>query len=143
VPYKGNAPAMIDLIAGRVDFAFNTITISQGELADGDLRALAVSTKTRSSFLPGIPTLAESGLPNYDQSLYTGLVVLSGTPREIVQRLYQAMSEAIASPDVLASIRQAGGDVIATKSPEEFDAFLAREASRYDRLIKENGIKVE
>jgi tripartite-type tricarboxylate transporter receptor subunit TctC len=71
VPYKGNAPAMGDLIAGRIDFAFNTITSSIAYLTQSQLRALAVSTKSRSDFLPNIPALAEAGLPNYDQSLYS------------------------------------------------------------------------
>jgi tripartite-type tricarboxylate transporter receptor subunit TctC len=143
VPYKGNAPAMGDLIAGRIDFAFNTITSSIAYLNQGHLRALAVSTKSRSDSLPNIPTLAESGLPNYDQSLYTGLVVLAGTPRDIVQRLHQTLHEASVSPEVVASIRRSGGDVIATQSQEEFDAFLAREGARYDRLIKQTGLKLE
>src|SRR5215471_1607686 len=126
VPYKGNAPAMGDLIAGRIDFAFNTITSSIAYLTQGQLRALAVSTKSRSDFLPNIPALAEAGLPNYDQSLYTGLVVLAAMPRDIVHRLHQALSEASSSPEVVASIRRAGGDVIVTKSAEEFDAFLTQ-----------------
>jgi tripartite-type tricarboxylate transporter receptor subunit TctC len=143
VPYKGNTPAMGDLIAGRIDFAFNTITSSIAYLNQGQLRALAVSTKSRSDLLPNIPTLAEAGLPNYDQSLYTGLVVLAATPRDIVHRLHQALSEASSSPEVVASIRRAGGDVIVTKSAEEFDAFLAQAAARDDRLIKQTGLKVE
>jgi tripartite-type tricarboxylate transporter receptor subunit TctC len=143
VPYKGNAPAMGDLIAGRIDFAFNTITSSIAYLGQGQLRALAVSTKSRSDALPNIPTLAESGVPDYDQSLFTGLVVRAATPRDIVHRLHQALSEASASPEVVASIRRTGGDVIATRSPEEFDAFLAQEGARYDRLIRQTGLKVE
>ena len=143
VPYKGNSPAMGDLIAGRIDFAFNTITSSIAYLNQGQLRALAVSTKSRSDLLPNIPTLVEAGLPNYDQSLYTGLAVLAATPRDIVHRLHQALSEASSSPEVVASIRRAGGDVIVTKSAEEFDAFLAQAAARYDRLIKQTGLKVE
>jgi tripartite-type tricarboxylate transporter receptor subunit TctC len=142
VPYKGNAPAMGDLIAGRIDFAFNTITSSITLLNQGQLRALAVSTRIRSGALPNVPTLAESGLPNYDQSLYTGLVVLAGTPRAIVRRLHQALHEASTSPEVVASIRRAGGDVIVTQSPEEFDAFLAQTGARYDRLIRQTGLKV-
>jgi tripartite-type tricarboxylate transporter receptor subunit TctC len=142
VPYKGNAPAMGDLIAGRIDFAFNTITSSITLLNQGQLRALAVSTRIRSGALPNVPTLAESRLPNYDQSLYTGLVVLAGTPRAIVRRLHQALHEASTSPEVVASIRRAGGDVIVTQSPEEFDAFLAQTGARYDRLIRQTGLKV-
>jgi tripartite-type tricarboxylate transporter receptor subunit TctC len=143
VPYKGNAPAMGDLIAGRIDFAFNTITSSIAYLTQSQLRALAVSTKSRSDFLPNIPALAEAGLPNYDQSLYTGLVVLAATPRDIVHRLHQALSEASSSPEVVASIRRAGGDVIVTKSAEEFDAFLTQTAARYEGLIRRTGLKVE
>ena len=143
VPYKGNAPAMGDLIAGRIDFAFNTITSSIAYLTQGQLRALTVSTKSRSDFLPNIPALAEAGLPNYDQSLYTGLVVLAATPRDIVRRLHSALHEAAASPEVIASIRRAGGDVIVTRSPEEFDAFLAQLGVRYDRLIRQTGLKLE
>jgi tripartite-type tricarboxylate transporter receptor subunit TctC len=143
VPYKGNAPAMGDLIAGRIDFAFNTITSSIAYLTQGQLLALAVSTKSRSDFLPNIPALAEAGLPNYDQSLYTGLVVLAATPRDIVHRLHQALSEASSSPEVVASIRRAGGDVIVTKSAEEFDAFLTQTAARYEGLIRRTGLKVE
>jgi tripartite-type tricarboxylate transporter receptor subunit TctC len=143
VPYKGNAPAMGDLIAGRIDFAFNTITSSIAYLGQGQLRALAVSTKSRSDALPNVPTLAESGVPDYDQSLFTGLVVRAATPRDIVRRLHQALNEASAFPEVVASIRRTGGDVIATRSPEEFDAFLAQEGVRYDRLIRQTGLKVE
>jgi tripartite-type tricarboxylate transporter receptor subunit TctC len=143
VPYKGNAPAMGDLIAGRIDFAFNTITSSLAYLDQGRLRALAVSTKSRADALPDVPTLAEQGLPDYDQSLFTGLVVLAATPRDIVRRLYSALSEASASPEVVASIRRAGGEVVATRSPEEFDAFLAQVGARYARLIRQTGLKLE
>jgi tripartite-type tricarboxylate transporter receptor subunit TctC len=93
--------------------------------------------------LPNIPALAEAGLPNYDQSLYTGLVVLAGTPRDTVHRLHRALSEASAAPEVASSIRRAGSDVIITKSAEEFDAFLAQTAARYDSLISQTGLKVE
>ncbi len=82
-------------------------------------------------------------MPDYDQSLFTGLVVRAATPRDIVRRLHQALNEASASSEVVASIRRTGGDVIATRSPEEFDAFLAQEGARYDRLIRQTGLKVE
>jgi tripartite-type tricarboxylate transporter receptor subunit TctC len=143
VPYWGNAPALMDLIAGRVDFAFTTMTTSLDQVRQGELRALAVSTKTRAAAMPDIPTLAESGLPNYDQTLYTGLVVLSGTPRDIVRRLHEALSNAIASPEVISSMQRAGGDVVATKSAGEFDVFLGEERAQYDRLITETGLKAE
>lgn len=143
VPYKGNGPAFADVLSGRVDFIFNSLTNSIPQAERGDARILAISTAKRSSALPNVPTLDEIGLKGYDQSLYTGLAVRAGTPPAIVAKLHDALNKAMAAPDLRKRALQVGVELNPSASPEEFQAFLARESARYERIARETGIRIE
>lgn len=129
VPYKGIATAMSDVIAGRVEFAFDGGNSSGPHIKDGRLRALGVTSAKRSPAFPDVPTLAEQGLPGYSYSVYLGLLAPAGTPNEIVQRLGQALRAALASVPVRERFRRDGAEP-GTMTPEAFTQFLQQDLQR-------------
>jgi tripartite-type tricarboxylate transporter receptor subunit TctC len=140
VPYKGGGAAVTDLISGRVSMMLETIPNALPLARSGQMRAIAVTTKERSSSAPDIPTLAESGLPNFDVSAWTGLFVPAGTPRAIVDRL-NAETRRIAGEKHYVDLVQAMGTNVAASSPEEFGAFVRDDIARWTRVIEHAGIQ--
>ena len=138
VPYTGNANAVRDLMGGRLAFVFTGL-IPKG--AD-QLRVLGVSTESRSSFYPDVPSLSEVGLPGFSVAIWTGVVAPAGTPRSVVTRLNGAMVKAAASPDTLERLKKAELEP-KTNTPEEFGAFLKAETEKYAKIVKTLGIKPE
>ena len=106
IPYKGTGPALTDLLGGHIPMAFAPIPASHANVAAGKLRALAVTSTTRSSLLPDVPTMAEAGLAGFDASLYYGLVAPAGTPRPIIDKLNKALRDALASDEVKKQLGQ-------------------------------------
>src|SRR5471030_775532 len=100
IPYKGTGPALTDLLGGHIPMAFAPIPASHANVSAGLLRALAVTSTTRSSLLPDVPTVSESGLPGFDASLYYGLVAPAGTPRPVIDKLNKTLQAALASAEV-------------------------------------------
>ncbi len=143
VPYKGGGPATVDLLGGRISFAFLGLTPIMGHIKSGQLRALAISSPRRSSSAPDIPTVEESmGWPSFDYSNWIGAFVPASTPLATIAKLQEAMSMAIASPDVRAKLRQGGIDPIGT-STDEFERFWKHEVAKYAGIIKIAGVEVE
>jgi len=142
IPYKGSNPLITDLIGGHVKVGFNPIPVSRGALDNGLIRALAGTSLRRSTLLPDVPTLAESGLPGYDATLHYGLVAPAGTPRPIVERLNQELRAALATEEVRRRIIQEGGEPMPT-TPEEHAAIIDREETKWSALIKSIGLKAE
>jgi tripartite-type tricarboxylate transporter receptor subunit TctC len=142
VPYKGAAPALGGLIAGEVNVLFSEMLTAAPQLKSGKLRALAVTTAARTPFLPDLPTIAESGLPGYDVSVWYGLLAPAGTPKTIVVRLNNEAARALATPDLKERFARMGSTA-ASSTPEEFDAFIKRDYERWARVIKSAGIKPE
>lgn len=140
VPYKGNSPAMADLLAGRVLVMFDQIATGMPQVRAGKLRALGVTTAKRSAIAPDLPTLAESGLPGFDVSTWHGLVAPAGTPREVVATLNAAVRKALAAPEVRAKFKADGIDPVAT-TPEEFGALIKSELERWREVVKASGAK--
>lgn len=140
VPYKGNGPAMPDVMSGRVSMIFEAYGSGKGYLAGGKLRALGVSSATRVSTAPDIPTLAEQGVPGYSFYTWMGLVAPAGTPKEVVQKLSEAL-HAVYSNKALKERFKAEGIEDTYMSPAEFNAFMAKEVEDITRLSKE--IKLE
>lgn len=134
VPYKGIATAMSDIIAGRVDFAFDGGNSAGPQVKDGRLRALGVTSAKRSPAFPDMPTLAEQGLPGYSYTVYLGLLAPAGTPREIVQRLGQALRVALASAPVRERFRRDGAEA-GTMTPEAFTQFLQQDQERTMKVV--------
>lgn len=142
VPYKGGAPAQVDLIAGHVQVSFDSLSTALVHIRSGRLRVLAVTTEQRSPVLPAVPTVAEAALPGFEVSGWFGVVAPAGTPSEIVNRLNAEMRKALASPDVNERLTSMG-HVVSDNAPQEFAAFIARELGRYARIIREAGIRAD
>ncbi|MDF3885195.1 Bug family tripartite tricarboxylate transporter substrate binding protein [Cupriavidus basilensis] len=140
VPYKGNGPAMPDVMSGRVSMIFEAYGSGKGYLAGGKLRALGVSSTTRVSTAPDIPTLAEQGVPGYSFYTWMGLVAPAGTPKEVVQKLSEAL-HAVYSNNALKERFKSEGIEDTFMSPSVFNAFMAKEVEDVTRLSKE--IKLE
>ena len=142
VPYKGAAPAMQDLLGGRIDLMFDNLASSLAQVKAGKVRALAVTTARRSSLAPELPTIAESGLPDFDISTWFGVFAPAGVPREVVDRLHAEFTRALAAPDVREKMLALGAEPVGTR-PEEFAAYIRREADKYARVIKASGAKAD
>ncbi|QYY33934.1 tripartite tricarboxylate transporter substrate binding protein (plasmid) [Cupriavidus pinatubonensis] len=142
VPYKGIAPAMSDVIAGRVDFAFDGGNSSGPQVKDGRLRALGVTSAKRSPAFPDIPTLAEQGLAGYSYTVYLGLLAPAGTPKEIVQRLSQALLASLASAPVRERFRRDGAEP-GTMTPEAFTRFLQQDLQRTMKIVADLKLEKE
>jgi tripartite-type tricarboxylate transporter receptor subunit TctC len=140
VPYKGGGAAVTDLISGRVSMMLETIPNALPLARSGQMRAIAVTTKERSSSAPDIPTLAESGLPDFDVSAWTGLFVPVGTPRAIVDRL-NTETRKITGEKRYVDLIQSMGTNVAASSPEEFGAFVRDDIARWTKVIEHAGIQ--
>ena len=142
VPYRGDTPAITDLMAGHVQLAFLSIQPLIPQVKAGTLRALAITSGKRSAAVPDLPTVAESGLPGYDIGTWWGLLAPAKTPRPIVDRLAAAMRKATAVPSVKERFA-AGGNAAQSNSPEEFAAMIKSEVGRYRELASAAGVKPE
>ena len=142
VPYKGIAPAMTDLMGGEVQLMFGTIVALVPHIQAGKLRALAVTSRKRSALLPDVPTLAESGLPDYQAGSWYGIEAPAGTPREIIDRLNGAMVKALKQPEVAKRLGAEGAEVIGS-TPEEFGAHIKAELARVGAVVRAAGIRAE
>ncbi|MGN5478005.1 Bug family tripartite tricarboxylate transporter substrate binding protein [Cupriavidus basilensis] len=136
IPYKGNGPAMPDVMSGRVSMIFEAYGSGKGYLAGNKLKALGVSSATRVSTSPDIPTLAEQGVPGYSFYTWMGLVAPAGTPKEVVQKLSDAL-HAVYSNKALKERFKAEGIEDSFMSPADFNAFMAKEGCRRDYLVQE------
>lgn len=142
VPYKGAGPVMADLLGGRVDLHFASLPAALSLVKGGKLRALAVTSVRRVPSLPEVPTLIESGFPDFDYHVFYGVLVPTGTPRAIITRLNAEINRAIETADMRASLAESGVDVHAG-TPEEFGAFLTNERTKWARAVKESGATVD
>ena len=142
IPYKGLAPALSDMLGGQVQLMFNSIVALVPQVKAGKVRAIAVTSKTRSSLLPDVPTLAESGLPGYEAGSWYGILVPAATPREIVNRLNAEIVRAVKTPEMRSRLSGEGADPIGS-SPEEFADHIRAEMARIGKVIRDAGIKPE
>ena len=142
IPYKGAAPAAAALLAGDTQVAFSTPTNLLPHVKTGKLRALASSTARRSPFSPELPTLAESGYPGFEYSSWTGLLGPAGTPRDVVQKLNEAVMKALAEKETRDKMFQNGIQPVGS-TPEEFGRFIALDLARSAKIIRESGIQPE
>jgi tripartite-type tricarboxylate transporter receptor subunit TctC len=142
IPYKGGGPAMADLVSGNVTMSFASMTSALPFIKDGRLRPLAVSSRTRSTQLPDVPTMIEAGLPNFEVRDWQGMFLPRGTPRAIVDKLAKGVVSVLRQPDTVERFTAQGMEVIAS-SPDEFRTAIASEISRWAKVIKEAGIKAE
>lgn len=142
VPYKGAGPAITDLVGGRLDFMITTLPSIVGFLDSGKATPLAVTTPERAKRLPEVPTIAESGYPDYQTAGWYGFAVPKGAPPEVVTKLRDATVAAMQSPDVQKSLDIEGAVVIGS-TPEEFGAFMQSESQRWAELIAKTGLTTD
>ena len=143
VPYKGGAPSVAALLAGDVQLSFATPPSVLPHVQSGRLRALAVTSRQRTPLVPGVPGMAEAGLPDYEISFWYGFFVPAGTPKDIVKKLYDATAAVLAQPAVGRMLEKEGTETSGSKSPEDFAAFIAEDAKLWARLVKESGAKAD
>ena len=142
IPYKGTGPALTDLLGGHIPMAFAPIPASHPNVTAGKLRALAVTSTTRSSLLPEVPTMVEAGLPGFDASLYYGLAAPAGTPRPIVDKLNKVLREALGSDDVRKQLGNDGTE-ITPGTPEDYAAFIDMDEKKWSQLLRTSGVEQE
>jgi tripartite-type tricarboxylate transporter receptor subunit TctC len=140
VPFRGAAPAMIDVMGGRTNMVFGSIPSTITHLRSGKLRALGVGAAQRSALLPNVPTISESGLPGYQAANWIGIVAPAGTPDAIVAKLHKEISTMQESPEVIKQLTNQGASIMRMSSAE-FGKFIASETVKWGRVVKDAGIK--
>jgi tripartite-type tricarboxylate transporter receptor subunit TctC len=143
IPYKGSAPALADMMAGRIDLMFDNLASALPSIRSEKVRALAVTTPKRSGFLPALPTLDESGLKGFDMTTWWGVSVAAKTPQPVVERLSAEILKAMDSADMKERLRNMGSEPPAIRTPEQFAAFVAAELKTYTELVKRSGAKAD
>ncbi len=142
VPYKGSAPALMDLIAGRIDIMFDNIPLPLPHIKAGKLRALAVTAAQRSPSLPDVPTLAEAGVPGFDVSSWYGIYAPAGLPQDMLAKLNAAFNEALRTPEIRERLASQGWTVVGG-TPEQFSAHTQAELERWARVVKSANVRID
>jgi tripartite-type tricarboxylate transporter receptor subunit TctC len=143
VPFKGGAPAVQSVLSGDTQISFATPPSVLPLVQAGRLRALAVTSRERTPLVPGVPGMADAGLPDYEISFWYGFFVPAGTPAEATRRLYAATSQALRAPNVNQTLAREGTEVSGSASPEDFAAFITEDAKLWARLVRDSGAKAE
>ena len=141
VPYKGSGPAIVGLLGGEVDFMFDSLSSSLPQIRAGKFRAIAMASAQRSRILPDVPTVAESGVPGFDVSVWYAVLAAAGTPAPIVQRLNAEVIRAMRTPEARERIEGAGYDIVGS-TPEQADAFIRQEIVRWGKVVRDSGASV-
>ena len=142
IPYKGGAPATTDLMGGQVDMMFEQMYSASPSIKSGKLRALAITSKTRSPLFPDLPTMVEAGVPGYQSQNWQGLVGPAGLPPAIVKQLNELVNKALADPAIKEQMLGQGNE-LGGGTPEQFAAFIKSEAQVWSKLVKSAQIKPE
>jgi len=142
VPYKGTSQATTDVMSGQVQIAFPSMTSTLPFVKSGKLKGLAMTALRRSPLAPDMPTVAEAGVPGYQASIWNGMLVPGATPKAIVTRLNQEVVKVLKSPETQQRYAGMGADIL-YGTPEEFDAFTRAEMKKWDKVIREAGIRVD
>lgn len=142
VPYKGSAPLLTDVLAGRVDMTFDSYTVYEEHIRSGKVRALGVTSTTRMKALPQVPAIAEAGLAGYDVSNWLGLLAPANTPREVVMTLHAALRKTMANPELRTQLQGLGIEPT-FGTPEEFSALIRGDIPRWAQIVKRAGATVD
>lgn len=143
VPYKGNAQALVDIIAGQVMMMYDQVSTSSPLVKAGKLRALAVTSSTRSSLFPDLPTIDEAGVKGYEAITFNGLLAPAGTPREVLSRLQGEVAKIVAVPALRNNFLERGVELTASASPDEFTAYIRNEVIANAKLARNAGITAQ
>jgi tripartite-type tricarboxylate transporter receptor subunit TctC len=142
IPHKGMAPALTDLMAGNVQVLIVSLPSVTGQMKSGRLRALGVTSAKRTSYMPELPTIAESGLPGYESSLWWGMFAPAKTPKPVIDRLNAEVHKAIAGPEMKKLYVEFGAEPAPT-TPEAFSAMVKTEIAKWAKVVKDANIKPE
>ncbi|MEY2660992.1 MAG: hypothetical protein RLZZ123_2164, partial [Pseudomonadota bacterium] len=142
VPYKGSSGARTDVLGGQVDLMFDAVTTMAEHVRTGKVKALATTGKTRSSVLPDVPTVHESGVPNYEATVWIGLMAPKGTPKDVIDRINGIVNQAMRQPELRQQWAKQGA-VPMHMSAAEFDKFLNDDIQKWGAVIKSANIKVD
>ena len=143
VPFKGGAPAVQSVLAGDTQLAFATPPSVLPLVQAGRLRALAVTSRAATPLVPGVPGMAEAGLPDYEISFWYGFFVPAGTPPAVVRKLFDATSQALKLPEIARMLARDGTETSSSTSPNDYAAFLAEDAKLWARIVKEGNVKAD
>lgn len=142
VPYKSGGPAITDVMGGQVDFMFGTVAATSGLIASGKLRALVVSSPQRSPRLPDVPTLAETAVPGYEAFEWNGLFLPARTPKDIADKLQQAVQAVLKEDEVLQRLQEMGAQPMGS-APAEFATFLKKEDAKWGEVVRKGKIQMD
>ena len=142
VPYRGAGPLMPDLLAGVVDMAFDGMGTSAPQIKAGKLRPLAVSSPNRNATIPDVPTMAEAGVEGIKVTTWYAIFAVKGTPRPIIDKMYQAIAQVMKDPDIKRAWDQQGADM-GGQPPAEFAKFVRAEIEQWGKVVKESGAKID
>ncbi len=142
VPYKGSNPALMDALAGNVDLLVSSVPSAMAQVKAGKLRPLAVTSAQRSTSLPEVPTVAESGYAGFDMSTWYGLLMPAGTPAPIVAQMNGAVNQLLATPELQKAIHDQGAEPLAM-TPEAFAQQLQRDYQGMEKIVRDAGVKIE
>jgi tripartite-type tricarboxylate transporter receptor subunit TctC len=143
VPYKGNAQALVDIIAGQIMMMYDQVSTSHPHVKAGKLKALAVTSSTRSNLFPELPTIDEAGVMGYEAITFNGLLAPAGAPREVLSRLQGEIAKALAAPALRNSFLERGVELTASGSPDEFTVYIRNEVAANAKLARNAGIKAQ
>ena len=144
VPYKGGAgPAVSALVAGETQVMFVTLSSAMPMVKAGRLKVFAITAAKRSAELPNVPTMGEQGFPGFDSGSWQGIFVPTGTPKEIVDKIYSATQQTMKAPEVIERLAKGGVEVVTSTSSAAFHEFVARETERWAKAVKESGATVD
>jgi tripartite-type tricarboxylate transporter receptor subunit TctC len=142
IPYKGNAPALIDVMGGQLDMVFDTFSTSIPHVKAGKIRALGLGSAKRSPIFPDLPTVAEAGgMPGFDPSIFNGFLAPAGTPRGVLVSLHREIAKAVQQPDLRKRFSDLGSELTASESPDKFMEFIRDQVERHAKLVRDAGIK--
>src|SRR4051812_7919724 len=142
IPYKGSGPGLIDLMGGQIDIFFDQLSASIGYIQAGRLRALAVTTIKRASAMPELPTIAESGIPGFDASTWTAIIMPAATQQDVVAKVQAALIKSLKMKSTRDAFVRLGAETLES-TPEETARFVKEDLAKWTRVVREAGIKLE
>ena len=143
IPYRGAAPAMKDVLSGEVAYIFDQVSTAAPLIESGRLRGLVVTTLRRSTMLPDVPTMDESGYPGFEAYTWSLVLAPRGTPKEIIDRLSRELNALVQTPEMQARLLTLGAEAPPTSTPQELAEFVSKEAKKWGELIEAAGISAD
>jgi tripartite-type tricarboxylate transporter receptor subunit TctC len=142
IPYKGSAQALTDIVGGQIQIYASSVPTAMGQIKDGRLRAIAVTSLKRSASLPETPTIAESGWPGFEAITWFGFVAPAKTPAPIIKELNANINSILKMPEVRSKLMGEGGEILGG-TPEQFSALLTKDTARWARVIQDANVKID